>query len=99
MLSIRSRGELMKVGNFLLAGAFAVLVLVGAPKLFLPAPATAAGSSILTGTIKSAAGEKLGGVTISAKADGQTITTTVFSDENGSYYFPALPSGQYDVWA
>ncbi len=89
----------MKVGNFLLAGAFAVLVLAGALELFLPAPTTAAGSSILTGTIKSAAGEKLGGVTISAKADGQTITTTVFSDENGSYYFPALPSGQYDVWA
>ena len=38
-------------------------------------------------------------MTVSAKAEGETITTTVFTDENGAYYFPPLPSGQYDVWA
>ena len=41
----------------------------------------------------------MGGVTVSAKADGATITTTVFTDEAGDYYFPPLPAGKYRVWA
>ena len=41
----------------------------------------------------------MGGVTVSAKADGTTITTTVFTDEAGDYYFPPLPAGKYRVWA
>ena len=41
----------------------------------------------------------MGGVTVSAKADGATITTTVFTDETGNYYFPPLPAGKYRVWA
>src|SRR5207245_2309342 len=63
----------------------------------LPAPALA-GDVILSGTI-TAVGEKMGGVTVSAKAEGQTITTSVFTDEAGAYYFPPLPSGKYRVWA
>jgi streptogramin lyase len=90
----------MRLRNFFLAGTLAMLAIGVAPKLFAPAPVKAAtGDSILTGTVKSAAGEKLGGVTVSAKADGQTVTTTVFTDENGAYYFPPQPSGQYHVWA
>ena len=58
-----------------------------------------AADSILSGTITSAAGEKLGGVTVSAKPVGGTITTTVFTDEAGDYYFPPLPAGKYRVWA
>ena len=54
---------------------------------------------ILTGTVTSAAGEKMGGVTVSAKAEGSTITTSVFTDEAGAYYFPPLPAGKYRVWA
>jgi hypothetical protein len=54
---------------------------------------------VLSGTITAASGEAMGGVTVSAKADGQTITTTVFTDEAGSYYFPALAAGKYRVWA
>ena len=46
----------------------------------VPAPALA-GDVILSGTVSSAVGEKMGGVTISAKAEGQTITTSVFTDE------------------
>jgi streptogramin lyase len=38
-------------------------------------------------------------VTVSAKAEGSLITTTVFTDEAGAYYFPALPQGKYKVWA
>src|SRR5271166_3194198 len=58
-----------------------------------------AGDMILSGSVTSAAGEKLGGVTISAKPAGGTITTTVFTDESGEYFFPELPAGKYRVWA
>ena len=58
-----------------------------------------AADHLLSGTIVSAAGEKLAGVTVSAKAHGTTITTSVYTDEQGNYYFPALPAGKYSVWA
>jgi streptogramin lyase len=61
-----------------------------------PACAT---DALLTGTITSAAGQAMGGVTVSAKADGSTITTSVFTDAAGAYYFPPLPAGHYRVWA
>src|SRR5262245_23067700 len=64
----------------------------------LSAPAFAA-DVVLTGSIASQAGEKMGGVTVSAKADGASITTSVFTDEAGAYYFPPLPAGKYRVWA
>src|SRR3954470_15629801 len=54
---------------------------------------------LLTGKITAAGGEKMGGVTVSAKAEGSTITTTVYTDEEGAYYFPPLPDGKYRVWA
>src|SRR5262245_8095282 len=53
----------------------------------------------LSGTITSASGEKLGGVTVSAKRDGTTITTSVYTDQQGNYYFPPLEAGKYKVWA
>ena len=65
---------------------------------FLSTPGYAA-EVVLSGAIKSAAGEKIGGVTVSAKAEGGTITTTVFTDEAGEYYFPPLEAGKYQVWA
>jgi streptogramin lyase len=61
-------------------------------------PARAA-DEFLSGAIKSSAGEAMGGVTVSAKPEGGTITTTVFTDEAGNYYFPPLPAGKYRVWA
>jgi streptogramin lyase len=64
----------------------------------LPGAAIAA-DVVLSGTVKSATGEPMAGVTVSAKAEGQTITTTVFTDESGQYYFPALPAAKYRVWA
>jgi streptogramin lyase len=63
----------------------------------LASPAHA--DALLAGAITSAAGEKMGGVTVSAKAEGSTITTSVYSDESGAYYFPPLPEGKYRVWA
>src|SRR5947207_929061 len=55
--------------------------------------------ALLHGAITSDSGEKMGGVTVSAKAEGSTITTSVFTDESGSYYFPPLANGKYRVWA
>jgi hypothetical protein len=53
----------------------------------------------LSGTITSAAGQAMGGVVVSAKAEGSTITTSVYTDASGNYYFPPLPDGNYRVWA
>src|SRR5580704_7546263 len=64
----------------------------------IPLSAQAA-DALLSGSITSAAGEKLAGVTVSAKQEGATITTTVFTDDGGNYYFPPLPAGEYRVWA
>jgi streptogramin lyase len=66
--------------------------------IFLPVTAGAA-DVLLSGTVKSAAGQSTGGVTVSAKQEGSTITTSVFTDETGGYYFPPLPAGKYRVWA
>jgi streptogramin lyase len=77
------------------AGLVAIATLAA---LLAPAAADAA-DALLVGTIASASGEKLGGVTVSAKPDGGTVTTTVFTDESGNYYFPPLPAGKYRVWA
>ena len=63
------------------------------------ADAAQAADQSLSGTIASASGEKLGGVTVSAKAQGTTITTSVYTDDKGDYYFPPLPAGKYNVWA
>ena len=41
----------------------------------------------------------MGGVTVSAKAEGSTITTSVYTDETGNYYFPKMAEGKYQVWA
>jgi streptogramin lyase len=54
---------------------------------------------LLTGTVKSDLGEKMAGVTVSAKRAGQTITTSVFTDDQGNYYFPKLATGKYRAWA
>src|ERR1700733_5607534 len=59
----------------------------------------ASADQLLTGSIASATGQKLDGVLISAKKEGSTITTNVYTDQNGEYFFPALPDGKYNVWA
>lgn len=76
------------------------LFLMAAAMLATTALATAAhADALISGTIKSADGQALGGVTVSAKAEGQGITTSVFTDATGNYYFPALAPGKYRVWA
>jgi streptogramin lyase len=76
-----------------LAGLLAALA---STTMLVPAQAA---DAILSGSIAGAGGDKLGGVTVSAKADGSTITTTVYTDQGGNYYFPPMASGHYHVWA
>jgi len=78
--------------------AFALAATTAVAVVFALTPVYAA-DALLTGVIKSLAGQAMGGVTVSAKADDSSITTTVFTDEAGVYYFPPLPTGQYRVWA
>ncbi len=59
----------------------------------------ASADQLLSGSVASASGQKLDGVLISAKKEGSTITTNVYTDGNGEYFFPALPDGKYNVWA
>src|ERR1700758_1942784 len=61
--------------------------------------AAQAADQVLYGSIASASGQKLDGVTVSAKREGSTITTSVYTDATGNYYFPPLPAGKYSVWA
>ena len=77
----------------ILLASVASLVVVGS------AMPTMAADQVLNGAIASSAGEKLGGVTVSAEQDGSTITTSVYTDDAGNYYFPPLPAGKYQVWA
>jgi virginiamycin B lyase len=81
-----------QIRGMLLASA-AGLVVVG----FAATPASA--DQLLTGSIASTAGQKLEGVLVSAKKEGSTITTSVYTDLNGDYFFPAMADGKYQVWA
>jgi streptogramin lyase len=56
-------------------------------------------TGLLSGTVKNSSGEKMAGVTVSAKQGGSTITQTVFTDDDGEYFFPPEGKGKYDVWA
>src|SRR5262249_20481478 len=74
-------------------------MLLASAASFIMASGAQAADQLLTGAITSSSGEKLGGVTVSAKLVGSTITTNVYADESGNYYFPPLPAGKYNVWA
>ncbi len=60
---------------------------------------TGRNGTVLTGMVRAATGETLEGVTVSARTDGKTFTTSVFTDEQGNYFFPPLEKGTYRVWA
>ena len=79
-----------------LSSAIAAAILLSA---LAAGPHDANADAILTGAVTSAAGEKMAGVTVSAKAEKSPITTSVFTDDSGNYYFPPLPNGKYKVWA
>ena len=76
-----------QLGLFALIAAAALCVAL-CPAIAKSAPQMQAGV-LLSGSVKSDTGAKLDGVTVSTRAVGQTITTSVFTDEDGNYYFPA----------
>src|SRR5439155_23771906 len=53
----------------------------------------------LTGQVSSQEEGRMGGVLVSAKRDGSTVTTTVVSDAQGRYSFPSskLEPGRYSL--
>jgi streptogramin lyase len=53
----------------------------------------------LVGFVLGPKGERMAGASVSAKADGGTIRTAVYTDARGRYRFPELPPGRYRVWA
>ena len=74
------------------------ILLASAASLAMATTAQAA-DQLLAGAITSTAGQKLEGVTVSAKREGTTITTSVYTDQDGNYYFPPQAEGKYQVWA
>src|SRR5262249_48482286 len=87
--SSRRRRSMRNLRSLLLAIAAGLVVVTGAQ----------AADHLLTGVISLPTGQKLDGVTVSANLEGSTITTSVYTDETGRYYFPPMPAGQYRVWA
>ena len=67
--------------------------------LLLAATAAQGADPLLSGTVSASSGQKLEGVTVSAKREGSTIATSVYTDTSGNYFFPPLPAGKYRVWA
>jgi virginiamycin B lyase len=80
-------------------GLVKVLLLASAAAIVVAPASASAADHILSGSVASAAGEKLGGVTVSAKLEGSTVTNSVYTDESGNYYFPPMAAGKYKVWA
>src|SRR5262245_66506424 len=76
-------------------------ILLGTLALRGPSPAQAQTTQTtpLTGVVTSAAEGAMEGVLVSAQAVGSPITTTVVTDEQGRYSFPAgrLAPGRYQI--
>jgi streptogramin lyase len=83
--------------GFGMVGLFAAAA-TGLAMVTFDARGASAADVFLSGAV-TAGGAPLGGVTVSAKAEGGSITTSVFTDETGHYYFPALTPGKYRVSA
>lgn len=81
----------------------AVVIGVGMIRMFAAGADVTSGAPMLKGTVRSATGELLSGVPVSARPDGKTFTKSVFTDEQGEFFFPPLEApfegGQYRVWA
>src|SRR3954467_12206813 len=80
-------------------GLAKVLLLASAAAIVIAPASASAADHILSGSVDSAAGEKLNGATVSARLEGSTVTNSVYTDESGNYYFPPMAAGKYKVWA
>ncbi|HEY5066979.1 MAG TPA: carboxypeptidase regulatory-like domain-containing protein [Xanthobacteraceae bacterium] len=83
----------------LAAGLVSLLAILSLASLPLASAAQAQGSAALTGKVTSAQEPVMEGVLVSARRDGSSITTTVVSNAEGIYSFPAgrLPAGHYTL--
>lgn len=81
--------------HVILLGGLAVVWL----SAVLPVATQMQGGSTLRGVVKAGDGKPLEGVTVSTRAQGSTMTTSVWTNQRGEYTFPALPDGAYTVWA
>src|SRR5262245_26251917 len=88
-------GNMVPTKRYLVPGAIAAILILHTVGPIGHAQGTRV---LLTGTIKSAAGANMEGVTVSARGVGKTFTTTVFTDAAGEFYFPQLDAGKYKVW-
>ena len=86
------------MSRYKLLGVMAAGLLVGAIALSAQAPAPMNGT-VLTGVVKSSTGQSLEGMLVTARGNGSSMKITVFTDEQGRYYFPPQPGGTYEVWA
>ena len=77
---------------------FRFLLLVGWASAFLGA-SLGFGANSITGSVQDSGGKTLNGVFVSAKRDGATYTTTVYSEDAGKFRFPELAAGTYAVTA
>ena len=82
-------------GLLRVAGLLALIVWSGSQN----SQAASLPSTGLQGQVKSADGKPMEGVAVSARVPGNTITTSVYTNADGEYYFPSLADGQYLVWA
>src|SRR5258707_255467 len=89
--SLKERRTMTQIRGKLLAGVAGLVVGFAA--------GGASADQLLTGSITSASGQKLEGVQVSAKKEGATITTSVYTDQNGDYFFPSMADGKYQVLA
>jgi virginiamycin B lyase len=86
---------MLRLPWFRIFGLLAALLYVGTST----AQTVPSSTNGLAGTVKSSDGKPLEGVPVSAKALGSTITTSVYTDQSGKYFFPPLPDGKYQMWA
>ena len=75
------------------------IILVMAGVWTSPAAQSVSAPGLVRGNITSADGAPMEGVIVSARASDRSFTTSVFSDQEGTYMFPSLDAGQYRVWA
>ena len=54
-------------------------------------------TAVIRGTVRSPDGTPLYGILVKARGEGKNYTTYVFTGDKGSYDFPVLPLGAYQV--
>ena len=77
---------------------WAVLLVIAGLLLSSPVMAQEQSGSI-QGVVKDSSGGVLPGVTVEARSVALVGVGTAVTDETGTYRFPALPPGKYDVMA